>query len=248
MAGVGLRLWRLSLVAAMVCAVAVAHAQQPTQGGARQPHVRPRPWSPTTTTPCSRRCSRIRRTSTSAFRFAEQAVARGDYEAAIGALERMLYYNSNLPRVKLELGVLYFKLGSYDLAQGYFEDAIKGGDVPPEVKAQVARLSRRDQPAPVAVRVRVVPAVRRALPDQRQCRPRQHAGARLRSGRHLEQPVRPCAGLELVPDRRAEFLLQARPSRRRYRVHAARLLLAARPSSSSTISASSRRSLGRASF
>ena len=39
------------------------------------------------------------------FKFAEQAVKRGDYEAAIGALERMLFFNPNLPRVKLELGV-----------------------------------------------------------------------------------------------------------------------------------------------
>ena len=40
------------------------------------------------------------------FKFAELASRLGDYEAAIGALERMLYYNPNLPRVKLELGVL----------------------------------------------------------------------------------------------------------------------------------------------
>jgi tetratricopeptide (TPR) repeat protein len=84
------------------------------------------------------------------FRFAEQAVARGDYEAAIGALERMLFFNPNLPRVKLELGVLYFKLASYELAKGYFEDAIKGSDVPPEVKAQVAvylaEIARRMSP------------------------------------------------------------------------------------------------------
>src|SRR3978361_1077773 len=42
------------------------------------------------------------------FKFAEQAVARADYEAAIGALERMLFFNPNLPRVKLDLGVRYF--------------------------------------------------------------------------------------------------------------------------------------------
>ena len=40
------------------------------------------------------------------FQFAELATKLGDYEAAIGALERMLFYNPNLPRVKLELGVL----------------------------------------------------------------------------------------------------------------------------------------------
>jgi hypothetical protein len=71
------------------------------------------------------------------FKFAEQAVARGDYEAAIGALERMLFFNPNLPRVKLELGVLYFKLGSYELARGYLQDAIKGADVPDDIRAQV---------------------------------------------------------------------------------------------------------------
>ncbi len=84
------------------------------------------------------------------FKFAEQAAARGDYEAAIGALERMLFFNPNLPRVKLELGVLYFKLGSWDLARGYFQDAIKGGDVPEDVRAQVnaylAEIARRQAP------------------------------------------------------------------------------------------------------
>ena len=84
------------------------------------------------------------------FKFAEQAAARGDYEAAIGALERMLFFNPNLPRVKLELGVLYFKLGSWDLARGYFEDAIKGGNVPDDIRAQVnaylAEITRRQAP------------------------------------------------------------------------------------------------------
>lgn len=84
------------------------------------------------------------------FKFAEQAAARGDYEAAIGALERMLFFNPNLPRVKLELGVLYFKLGSWDLARGYFEDAIKGPGVPDDIRAQVnaylAEIARRQAP------------------------------------------------------------------------------------------------------
>jgi hypothetical protein len=71
------------------------------------------------------------------FKFAEQAVKRGDYEAAIGALERMLFFNPNLPRVKLELGVLYFKLGSYELARSYFQEAIKAADAPDEIRAQV---------------------------------------------------------------------------------------------------------------
>src|SRR3954454_22013378 len=79
------------------------------------------------------------------FKFAEQAVARGDYEAAIGALERMLVFNPDLPRVKLELGVLYFKLGSYELARGYFQDALKSApdDIRGQVQAYLAEIDRR---------------------------------------------------------------------------------------------------------
>ena len=51
------------------------------------------------------------------FRYAELAVELGNFEAAISALERMLLINPNLPRVRLELGVLYFRLGSYQLAR-----------------------------------------------------------------------------------------------------------------------------------
>ena len=84
------------------------------------------------------------------FKFAEAAAARGDYEAAIGALERMLFFNPDLPRVKLELGVLYFKLGSWDLARGYFQEAIKGPGVPDDIRAQVnaylAEIARRQAP------------------------------------------------------------------------------------------------------
>jgi tetratricopeptide (TPR) repeat protein len=71
------------------------------------------------------------------FKFAEQAVKRGDYEAAIGALERMLFFNPNLPRVKLELGVLYFKLGSYELARSYFQEAVKAAHAPDDIRVQV---------------------------------------------------------------------------------------------------------------
>jgi len=70
------------------------------------------------------------------FKFVEQAVAREDYEAAIGTLERMLFFNPNLPQVKFELGVLYFRLGSFELARGYLQDAAKATDVSDEVRAQ----------------------------------------------------------------------------------------------------------------
>ncbi|MDP6069639.1 MAG: tetratricopeptide repeat protein, partial [Alphaproteobacteria bacterium] len=67
------------------------------------------------------------------FRFAELAIKIGNYEAAISALERMLLVNPNLPRVRLELGVLYFRLGSYRTARSYLRRVKEAADVPPEV-------------------------------------------------------------------------------------------------------------------
>lgn len=71
------------------------------------------------------------------FRFAEASTAAGDYEAAIGALERILFFNSQLARVHLELGILYFRLGSYAIAREHLAKAISGPDVPPEVHQRV---------------------------------------------------------------------------------------------------------------
>ena len=51
------------------------------------------------------------------FKFAELAVEIGNFETAISSLERMLLVNPDLPRVRLELGVLYFRLGSYQIAK-----------------------------------------------------------------------------------------------------------------------------------
>ena len=72
------------------------------------------------------------------FRYAELAVELGNFEAAISALERMLLINPNLPRVRLELGVLYFRLGSYQLARTYLLRALDG-DPPADVRTNVEK-------------------------------------------------------------------------------------------------------------
>jgi tetratricopeptide (TPR) repeat protein len=72
------------------------------------------------------------------FRYAELAIQVGDFEAAISALERMLLFNPDLPRVRLELGVLYFRLGSYAVARSYLQRAIEGPNVPDDVRSRVA--------------------------------------------------------------------------------------------------------------
>lgn len=71
------------------------------------------------------------------FRFAELAVRKGNFEAAISALERMLLINPDLPRVRLELGVLYFRIGSFAIARSYLTRVLDSPDAPQEVQDRV---------------------------------------------------------------------------------------------------------------
>lgn len=73
------------------------------------------------------------------FAYAEIAARAGNYEGSIAALERMLLIDPDLPRVRLELGVLYYRLESFDLARSYFNSAVAGANVPPEVRTRVDR-------------------------------------------------------------------------------------------------------------
>jgi len=70
------------------------------------------------------------------FKFAGLASQTGDLEGAISALERMLLINPNLPRVRLELGVLYYRLNSFEVAREYLQGALKSPNVPTDVRAR----------------------------------------------------------------------------------------------------------------
>jgi len=72
-----------------------------------------------------------------AFEYATVSVMVGDYEAAISTFERMLIFAPNLPRVKLELGVLYYRLGSFETARYYFQSTQETPNVPEEVRQRV---------------------------------------------------------------------------------------------------------------
>jgi hypothetical protein len=67
-------------------------------------------------------------------RYADLAVKVGDLEAAVTALERLLLIEGDQPRVRLELGLLYFRLRSYEVARAYFEGARTSGRATPEIK------------------------------------------------------------------------------------------------------------------
>ena len=70
------------------------------------------------------------------FEYANLSILVGDLEGAIGVFEQMLIYDSDLPRIRLELGVLYFRLGAYALANNYLK-SVKESNPPPEVEAKV---------------------------------------------------------------------------------------------------------------
>jgi hypothetical protein len=70
------------------------------------------------------------------FAYAETSAKLGDNEAAVAALERMLLFNPNLAAVDLELGALYFRMGSFQIARTYFDKALAMNPAP-EIRARV---------------------------------------------------------------------------------------------------------------
>ena len=72
-----------------------------------------------------------------AFEYARIAAVLGDFEAAISSLERMLMFDADLLQVQVELGILYFRLGSYEAAKGYLDQALAREDLPPEVRTRI---------------------------------------------------------------------------------------------------------------
>jgi len=63
-----------------------------------------------------------------------------DIESAIGTYEQLLFYNPTLSRVRFELGVLYYRLGSYEMARGYFQSAVQMLDITPDLRERAEDL------------------------------------------------------------------------------------------------------------
>lgn len=84
------------------------------------------------------------------LRYARVATEIHDYEAAITALERLLFFNPTLARPRLELGVLYYRVGSYAQARTYLEQAQQAADLPPDSAALISEyltaIGKRDTP------------------------------------------------------------------------------------------------------
>jgi len=72
-----------------------------------------------------------------AYEYAQLSAQAGDYEGAISTMERVLIFAPNTPRIELELGILYYKIGSYDVARSYFATVLADPNVPASISSQV---------------------------------------------------------------------------------------------------------------
>ncbi len=72
------------------------------------------------------------------YRYAQLQIQAGNYEAAVAALERLLLVAPNAPVLQYELGVLYYRMGSYEAARTYLTQAQASPDTPPEIKQRIA--------------------------------------------------------------------------------------------------------------
>jgi thioredoxin-like negative regulator of GroEL len=74
----------------------------------------------------------------SAVKFAQLAVEVGDMEGAISALEGVLMQDADQPEVHLELGVLYYRLGTNDAARAHLEQVGKSRQASATDRARAA--------------------------------------------------------------------------------------------------------------
>jgi len=114
----------------------------------------------------------------------------------------------NLPRIKLELGVLYFRLGSFVEARRYFNEAVAGSDVPDEVRTRVARLSLRDRPLSSRIASPVSSSAAssiRPTPMRAGLGPRARARARC----DIVRPIRQEGGPERLRQRQSPLQLRS---------------------------------------
>ncbi|MGA7429227.1 MAG: tetratricopeptide repeat protein, partial [Xanthobacteraceae bacterium] len=80
---------------------------------------------------------------TNTLQYAAYASAN-DIESAIGTYEQLLFYNPALSKIRFQLGVLYYRLGSYEMARGYFKSALEQQDMQPGLRQRTEDLLADD--------------------------------------------------------------------------------------------------------
>jgi tetratricopeptide (TPR) repeat protein len=81
------------------------------------------------------------------FRFAKQAIRSGDLQGGITAFERILKINPGLDNIKLELGILYLRVGASDLAKQYLSEALASPEIPLPVKNRAKTILKQAEKA-----------------------------------------------------------------------------------------------------
>ncbi len=93
------------------------------------------------------------------YRFVRVTTELRDYEAGIGALERLLMFNPQLSRARKELGFLYARLGAWEVAAEHLKAAKAAGDLDPlqtaQIDAQLPDIEKRTQTSRLSVRMHV---------------------------------------------------------------------------------------------
>lgn len=90
------------------------------------------------------------------FRYVNVSTELHDYEAAIGALERLLMFNPKLARAEKELGFLYARLGAWAPASGHLHAALEGDlneNQKAQIEAQLPEIDKQNQPNRLSVRI-----------------------------------------------------------------------------------------------
>ena len=75
-------------------------------------------------------------------KYATLLVGVGNFEGGIAALEGLLLMPDAPARIRVELGVLYYRLGSYAISESYLRAAIEDPGLEPGLKAQAESLLR----------------------------------------------------------------------------------------------------------
>jgi tetratricopeptide (TPR) repeat protein len=85
------------------------------------------------------------------YRYVQVSTELRDYEAAIGALERLLMFNPRLARTQKELGFLYARLGAYQVAQQHLRAALQSPELDQaqraQIQAQLPDIEKRTEPS-----------------------------------------------------------------------------------------------------
>lgn len=71
------------------------------------------------------------------YRYAQALIGAGRYDDAAAEFERMLIIEPDQPRLRMEVGVLYLRLGNYVLAQVYLNRALETPGLPADLRGRL---------------------------------------------------------------------------------------------------------------